>query len=298
MSYHAPALPLVSSSGTLPTISAATLASLLVDRPSACALYGFDELRVLDCRFDFEYEGGHIDGAVWLPDSSPSTLDALLEEAAACRLCVVVHCEFSAHRGPAVYRALRRRDRELNGIAHFPRLHLPELYLLQDGYAAFHTAYPTLCRPQPGAYVAMVDGRFQAQLKVRWRQRKADATRAARGREPSPVIGAITLPDAPFHSRTQTVPLSFTFAHSSTTPPPAAGERPPFLSLAGGVEGGVAKRFSFEGMGEGGGGGGGGWGHSRPLRSQSVLSFASLAQEAEAEGAGRGEEGEQGRGGS
>ena len=225
-----PSLPLIPSTLNLPSITPSTLASLLHHRPTSCALHSYDEIRVLDCRFDFEFTGGHIDGAVNLVDLTPHTIDALLMEAMGCRLCVVVHCEFSAHRGPAVYRALRKRDRELNGIEHFPHLYLPELYVLHGGYAAFHKAHPELCRPQPGAFVSMADDRFHAQLKERWKQRKADTRGVSRSREPSPVVGAVILPDAPTLVRTQTMPLCFT--HPALEP--QAGEAAAFPVSGGG----------------------------------------------------------------
>ena len=271
LSYHSPALPLVPSSDNLHTVSCATLAALLSDR-AAWAGHGFDEVRVLDCRFDFEYEGGHIDGAVHLADLG--ALDALLEEAASCRLCLIVHCEFSAHRGPAVYRQLRRRDRELNGIAHFPRLFLPELYLLQGGYAAFHQAFPGLCQPRPGAYVAMVDSRFQAELKVRWKQRKADTTAArASSRAASPTAGsgfAIILPPAPHHSRTQTLPVPLAVYA------PSESARVPFLLPSTDTGDSASPRFLLPDSA-----------HSsglpivRPMRSQSVLVLGSLNRDEE-----------------
>lgn len=78
----------------------------------------FDEsvgkLVIVDCRFDYEYEGGHIRGASSInhPDGlvdlfAPELLQqysAVLNpgspDAPARRMVVIFHCEFSQSRGP------------------------------------------------------------------------------------------------------------------------------------------------------------------------------------------------------
>lgn len=133
--------------------------------------------QVVDCRFAYEYEGGHIAGALNLntveqvqqyfltpgtglhaqrampmrtqsgmPDATGDTRKFLL----------IFHCEFSWKRGPSMALALRAADRSLAG--DYPRCHFPDVYVLQGGYADFFKACPELCRPR--AYVAMDDPRF------------------------------------------------------------------------------------------------------------------------------------------
>lgn len=72
------------------------------------------ELHVIDCRFDYEYEGGHIEGAVNI--TSPEQLEEYffkdveppvpsqsgLFPQADCKTVIVFHCEFSAKRGPTL----------------------------------------------------------------------------------------------------------------------------------------------------------------------------------------------------
>lgn len=61
------------------------------------------DLMVVDCRYPYEYEGGHIEGAVNLYTEQLVT-EALLEvplQGVTRSLVIVFHCEFSACRGPA-----------------------------------------------------------------------------------------------------------------------------------------------------------------------------------------------------
>ncbi|KAK9895344.1 Rhodanese-like protein, partial [Cystobasidium minutum MCA 4210] len=114
---------------------------------------------IIDCRFEYEYQGGHVEGAINLgteksveefllhageggnhlfesqdelpyptksgePDHTGNTKKTIL----------VFHCEFSAKRAPTLAKYLRSRDRALNHAA-YPSVHFPELYILQGGYA-------------------------------------------------------------------------------------------------------------------------------------------------------------------
>ena len=125
-------------------------------------------------RYNFEFEGGHIDGAEnWQHGEDEDFLKAFIPETALPaapeyepdneekRDILIFHCEFSSHRGPDFYRKLRSRDREINAEV-FPALHYPEVYLLQDGYKEFFRNYPELCT---GGYTEMVDDRFKKDLR-------------------------------------------------------------------------------------------------------------------------------------
>ncbi|KAG8869325.1 cell division cycle- protein [Serendipita sp. 405] len=121
---------------------------------------------IIDCRFKFEYEGGHIGGAINL--NKEEDIERVLFEMAAKegRLPVpsqsgmpgvrhpilVFHCEFSAKRGPTFAKHFRAKDRAKN--AHvYPKLHYPELYILEGGYCSYYSAYPETCEPR--GYVQM-----------------------------------------------------------------------------------------------------------------------------------------------
>lgn len=123
------------------TISHETMAKLISDN---ALLY-----RIIDCRFDYEYVGGHISGALNL--NSPLKVEeyffknreqivSMMKE----RSVIIFHCEFSQHRGPKMYRTLREIDRNLH-MHHYPQLFYPEIYLLESGYKEFHLHHPEMC---------------------------------------------------------------------------------------------------------------------------------------------------------
>lgn len=151
MAKHKPRLPTVKSSHEgLQVISTETVADLVRGKYSRL----YDSVHIADCRFPFEYNGGHIRGARSLPTPKLIEDTFLADAKESKRVVIVFHCEFSANRGPKGCKYLRRRDREIHGIAHFPKLFYPELYLMQGGYKEFQAKFPELCDPQ-GAYTPM-----------------------------------------------------------------------------------------------------------------------------------------------
>ena len=80
---------------SLPRITKDTMVDVLDGKYCQC----YDRSIIIDCRFEYEYEGGHIEGAINVNDKerlatqlfeSPTTENALL----------IFHCEYSAHRAP------------------------------------------------------------------------------------------------------------------------------------------------------------------------------------------------------
>lgn len=61
------------------------------------------------------------------------------------------------------YEAARSLDRHHAGVARYPRVHYPEMYLLHGGYSTFYRAHPHLCEPR--AYRRMDDSPFKEQRK-------------------------------------------------------------------------------------------------------------------------------------
>lgn len=124
--------------------------------------------RIIDCRYPYEFEGGHIKGAKNL-----YTHEQILEEflsaqqtelqqqqnadAGNKRNIIIFHCEFSSERGPKMSRFLRSLDRERNTNA-YPALHYPEIYLLHNGYKEFFETQSEMC--QPNAYRPMLEPAF------------------------------------------------------------------------------------------------------------------------------------------
>ena len=152
------------------------LAELIKDNGSGAV----DEYSIVDCRYPYEYEGGHIQRAqnIWeksvLSDRFFSKPQYTAEPR---RRIIIFHCEFSSKRGPDMYvlfsckfqcvrhsmivrdawellsfssafvvyiyrsRFMRQTDRKKNDMA-FPKLYYPELYLLDGGYKAFYEKFP------------------------------------------------------------------------------------------------------------------------------------------------------------
>lgn len=61
----------------------------------------YEDLTIVDCRFDFEFQGGHIDGAINISDIHALEKHFLKnKEVTDKKDLVIFHCEFSAHRAP------------------------------------------------------------------------------------------------------------------------------------------------------------------------------------------------------
>uniref|UniRef100_A0A8D0LA87 M-phase inducer phosphatase n=1 Tax=Sphenodon punctatus TaxID=8508 RepID=A0A8D0LA87_SPHPU len=116
-----------------------------------CGQFGslIESCVIVDCRYPYEYEGGHIKGAINLPMEQDVTEFLLTKPIipfdAAKRFIVIFHCEFSSERGPRMCRFVREKDRACN---EYPSLHYPELYVLKGGYKEFFPRYQALCEPQ------------------------------------------------------------------------------------------------------------------------------------------------------
>ncbi|XP_058682634.1 M-phase inducer phosphatase 2-like isoform X2 [Poecile atricapillus] len=119
---------------------------------------------IVDCRYPYEYEGGHIKGAVNLPlqrDVEEFLLaQPIVPLDASKRVIIILHCEFSVERGPKMCKFLRERDRSCH---EYPQLHYPELYVLKGGYREFFFQFPSHCEPQ--SYRPMEHPAFKEELR-------------------------------------------------------------------------------------------------------------------------------------
>uniref|UniRef100_A0A452J2S4 M-phase inducer phosphatase n=1 Tax=Gopherus agassizii TaxID=38772 RepID=A0A452J2S4_9SAUR len=118
---------------------------------------------IIDCRYPYEYLGGHIKGALNF-HRQEDVFDFLLKKprfpsTPQKRIVLVFHCEFSSERGPKMCRYLRAEDRAMN---EYPALHYPELYILKGGYKEFFPEYMELCEPQD--YCPMHHQDYKAEL--------------------------------------------------------------------------------------------------------------------------------------
>ncbi|KAK7014998.1 Rhodanese domain-containing protein [Favolaschia claudopus] len=122
------------------------------------------DYEIIDCRFDYEFYGGHIRGAHNINQTAmleEHFLRANLKKPKPSvsgdpgrKHILVFHCEFSAKRAPTFAKHLRAKDRALNNHV-YPRIHYPEIYILEGGYSQYFQASSVRCEPQ--AYVTMDD---------------------------------------------------------------------------------------------------------------------------------------------
>lgn len=59
----------------------------------------YDQTFIVDCRFEYEYEGGHIDGAINV-NGKDELASKLFDPVSTSRTLLIFHCEYSAHRAP------------------------------------------------------------------------------------------------------------------------------------------------------------------------------------------------------
>ncbi|XP_036372837.1 M-phase inducer phosphatase 2 isoform X1 [Megalops cyprinoides] len=123
-----------------------------------------ERMLVIDCRYPYEFEGGHIKGALNLHQEEQVEeyllKTPIVPSSPEKRVLLVFHCEFSSERGPRMCRFLRERDRAMN---EYPNLHYPELYVLKGGYKEFFPDFQTQCEPQ--AYRPMHHEDFKEDLR-------------------------------------------------------------------------------------------------------------------------------------
>jgi M-phase inducer tyrosine phosphatase len=111
----------------------------------------FKDLFIVDCRYGYEYAGGHIRGAV--NANSPETLIDGFFSRALPNSVVVFHCEFSHNRGPQLAQLLREIDRDMNKLS-YPTLFYPNVFVLDGGYKGFYGEHQQFC---DGGYTRMLD---------------------------------------------------------------------------------------------------------------------------------------------
>lgn len=80
---------------SLPRITKDTMVDVLDGKYCQC----YDQSIVIDCRFEYEYEGGHIEGAINVNDKERLATQ-LFESSPTEKTLLIFHCEYSAHRAP------------------------------------------------------------------------------------------------------------------------------------------------------------------------------------------------------
>lgn len=142
----------------LACISPETLINVLENQYSS----DIEQVHIIDCRYPYEYEGGHIQTA-----KNIYTRKQIFEEYfrqpiqlkdPSKRNLIIFHCEFSSERAPSLLRYFRSEDRTIHEHI-YPQLHYPEIYLLEGGYKAFFEYSKEYSIPKQ--YRPMVDVNFQ-----------------------------------------------------------------------------------------------------------------------------------------
>ncbi|KAL9057765.1 MAG: hypothetical protein Q9162_002106 [Coniocarpon cinnabarinum] len=157
-------------------------------------------IAVIDCRFEYEFEGGHINGAhnfndkdklaselfdpANLPESparpagptryasDPTSLTSTPSSRA-----LIFHCEYSHHRAPLMARFIRQHDR-IHNKHRYPHLTYPEIYILEGGYASFFKEHPYRCFPQSYVEMESKDHEDACERGMAKVKRRAKLTRA------------------------------------------------------------------------------------------------------------------------
>lgn len=150
-------------------INVKTLNDLLDNKFASC----IKNYIVIDCRFDYEYAGGHVPGAInmrstaaleeFLLGDSLSRPKPSVSGDPTLKTVIIFHCEFSAKRAPTFAKHLRSKDRAMNGHV-YPKILYPEVYVLEGGYCQYFSQSSQRC--QPPAYIRMDDPEYAGACKV------------------------------------------------------------------------------------------------------------------------------------
>ncbi|CAI4224992.1 unnamed protein product [Auanema sp. JU1783] len=135
-----------------------------------------ERFTLVDCRYPYEYNGGHIKTAMNIHDQNE--LEAIffpLDSSAPIRKRIpIFYCEYSQKRGPGMAHRLRSLDRSRNEL-QYPLVDYKEIYLLDHGYKSFFSEEShqlDLC--EPSSYVAMREPQHSKQLTAyKWHKSKS-----------------------------------------------------------------------------------------------------------------------------
>ena len=154
MSPNSIPIPTLPRTGSIPRITGETLVQMMSGHYNQY----FDDLYIIDCRFPYEYNGGHIQSAINF--TTIENLFSLFYRTIIPSSVIVFHCEFSHNRGPQIASLFRSHDRCLNQ-QNYPFLSYPNVYILDGGYRNFFQQHPNFCI---GNYVTMLDERYRKEL--------------------------------------------------------------------------------------------------------------------------------------
>ncbi|CAB3397821.1 unnamed protein product [Caenorhabditis bovis] len=146
-------------------ISAATLHEVMSSMSDEQFL---SQYVLIDCRYPYEYAGGHIRNAINLYDPADCESMFYTEDGKKKDNRIpIFYCEFSQKRGPSMAYALRRIDRQHNEL-NYPHCDYQEMYVLDKGYRNFYafTRSEHISRMcEPDSYVEMDDTQYSGELR-------------------------------------------------------------------------------------------------------------------------------------
>ncbi|KAK6756139.1 hypothetical protein RB195_014493 [Necator americanus] len=163
---------------------------------------------LIDCRYPYEFNGGHIKGAINIYDTAkceevffPSITSAQKEGIQ--RRIPIFYCEYSQKRGPSMAQMLRSVDRQRN-VDVYPKVDFPEIYVVDKGYRNFfemlrESSDRNLC--EPCGYVPMADIRFIHHLKkFNFHKKSWGNTTCSRSVPPQSRLALRQLSEGAYHS--------------------------------------------------------------------------------------------------
>uniref|UniRef100_A0A0N4Z0D6 protein-tyrosine-phosphatase n=1 Tax=Parastrongyloides trichosuri TaxID=131310 RepID=A0A0N4Z0D6_PARTI len=125
-----------------------------------------DKYILIDCRYPYEFEGGHVNGAMnfYTPDNISSVFfpeDECLAKSIKNKV-PIFYCEFSQKRGPGMADALRAEDRIRN---RYPTVSYKEIYVLDRGYKKFFCDDKLFNFCDPISYIPMLHPGYSKELE-------------------------------------------------------------------------------------------------------------------------------------
>ncbi|KAK0411234.1 hypothetical protein QR680_005554 [Steinernema hermaphroditum] len=165
------------------SISGATLSGLMADLGEEAF---FEKYIVIDCRFPYEYEGGHVRGAINVHETHE--LKQLFyhekENVPLHQRIPIFYCEYSQKRGPTMAKELRRLDRNINA-QNYPSLDYQEIYLLDRGYKKLFETDKIHHICDPPAYTSMDDPQHNDSLRKHKSKLNRTKSQRAISRQPT-----------------------------------------------------------------------------------------------------------------
>ena len=115
--------------------------------------------KYMDCRFIYEFKGGHIIGAINITtiDALEKYYDLFLKiiekNVSPDDLIIAFHCEFSQERSVLFAQIFKEIDRR-HHLYDYPNVSFPNVYIIYGGFKKIYQEHKEICT---GSYVEMRD---------------------------------------------------------------------------------------------------------------------------------------------